>query len=108
MKVVLKKSKADSPFSFVFTDKDGKTLIKSENYKQKTSATNGIESIRKNCADDARYEIKEAKNGKLFFNIKATNGQIVGTSGFFGTQEDKKSAITYLKRYAPKAKLEEA
>lgn len=108
MKVILKKSEADSPFSFVFTDKDGKTLLKSESYKQKTSATNGVKSVRKNCAEDARYEMKVAKNGKFFFNLKATNGQIVGTSGFFNSEEDRKSAITYLKRYAPKAKLEEA
>lgn len=108
MKVILRKSEAESPFSFIFTDKDGNTLIKSENYKQKTSATNGVESVRKNCLVDERYEFKKAKNGKFFFNIKATNGQIVGTSGFFASEDERKSAITYLKRYAPKAKLEEA
>lgn len=107
MKVILKKSEAASPFSFTFTNKEGKMLIKSESYKQKTSAKNGIESVRTNCLLDERYEMKSAKNGKLFFNIKASNGQIVGTSAFFDNEADKKSAITYLKKYAPKATLEE-
>lgn len=107
MKVILKKSEAASPFSFVFTGKDDKTLLKSESYKQKTSAKNGIESVRKNCLEDSRYEFKTAKNGKFFFNIKATNGQIVATSAFFATEDDRKSAITYVKKYAPKAKVEE-
>lgn len=107
MKVILKKSEAASPFSFVFTDKEDKALLKSESYKQKTSATNGIESVRKNCIVEERYELKTAKNGKLFFNIKATNGQIVATSSFFDTEDDRKSAITYVKKYAPKAKLEQ-
>lgn len=108
MKVILKKSEAASPFTFSFTDKDGKVLVKSENYKQKTSAKNGIESVRKNCLVDERYEMKTSTNGKFFFNVKATNGQIVGTSALFDSENDRKSAITYLKRYAPKASLEEA
>lgn len=108
MKVLLKKSEAASPFSFTFSNKDDKVLIKSESYKQKTSAKNGIESVRKNCLLDERYEMKTAKNGKLYFNIKASNGQIVGTSAFFSNEEEQKSAISYLKKYAPKAKLEEA
>lgn len=108
MKILLKKSDADSPFSFTFTDKDDKMLLKSESYKQKTSCTNGIESVRKNCPEDARYELKTAKNGKFFFNLKSTNGQIVGTSAFFASEDDRKNAITYLKKYAPKAKVEEA
>ncbi len=107
MKVVLRKSEAESPFSFVFVDSEGKTLLKSENYKQKNSALNGIESVRKNCITDARYEFKTAKNGKFFFNIKATNGQVVATSGFFGAESDRDKAIVDIKSNAPKAKLEE-
>jgi len=108
MKVLVRKSEAESPYSFIFTDKDGGALIRSENYKQKTSCMNGVESVRKNCTVDERYELKVAKNGKFFFNIKASNGQIVGTSAFFDTEDERKSAITYIKRYAPKAALEEA
>ena len=49
-------------------------------YKVKGSATNGIQSVQRNCSDDARYELKEAANGKFFFNLKAANHQIIGTS----------------------------
>lgn len=107
MKVVLRKSEAASPFSFVFVNSEGKTVLKSENYKQKASALNGIESVRKNCITDARYEFKTAKNGKFFFNIKSTNGQIVATSSFFDSEADKKKAIDDVKKNAPKAKLQE-
>ncbi len=107
MKFVLRKSEAESPFSFVFKGKDDKILIKSENYKQKTSALNGIESVKKNCLEDARYEFKTSKSDKYFFNIKSTNGQIVGTSAFFDSEEDRKNAISYLKRYCKDAKTEE-
>lgn len=102
LEVLLRKSEANEPFSFVFVD-DGKTIIKSENYAQKSSAKNGIESVKKNCLEDARYELKEASNGKFFFNIKSTNGQIVGTSGMFDSAADRSSTIANLKKQAPTA-----
>lgn len=107
MKILLRKSDAQSPFSFIFTDDNDKTLIKSENYTQKASASNGIESVKKNLQIDARYEFKEAKNKKLFFNIKSTNGQIVGTSAFFDTNEQMQDAINYLKQNAQNTQVQE-
>lgn len=107
MTIKLRKSEAKSPFSFVFVNDEGKTIIKSENYAQKASAKNGIESVIKNCQVDARYEFKESSNGKFFFNIKATNGQIVGTSGFFDSTNDRDKAIADLKAKSAKAKREE-
>jgi uncharacterized protein YegP (UPF0339 family) len=107
MKVVMKKSAAKEPFSWTF-QKDGKTVIRSENYKEKRSAVNGIESVKKNCGNDARYELKESSNGKYFFNLKAANGQIIGTSPMFATADDRKAAIDALKSGAEKAGVEEA
>ncbi len=107
MKAVLKESQAQEPFSFSFVDGEGKIVAKSENYKAKKSALNGVESVRNNCQDDARYELKEAKNGKFYFNLKAANGQIVATSAMYATEADRSSAIVELKADGPGAPLEE-
>ncbi len=107
MKFVLRKSEADSPFSFVFQGKDDKMVLKSESYKQKTSAVNGIESVKKNCVEDDRYEFKLSKANKHYFNIKSTNGQIVATSAFFDTESEAKEAVSYLKRYCKNAETKE-
>jgi uncharacterized protein YegP (UPF0339 family) len=107
MTINLRKSNAKEPFSFIYVNAEGKTIIKSENYAQKASAKNGIESVRKNCQDDARYELKESSNGKAFFNIKSTNGQIVGTSALFATQADRTDAINYLKANSTNANVTE-
>lgn len=106
MKVVLKESQAQEPFSFSFINGEGKSVVKSENYKAKKSALNGIESVKKNCQDDKRYEMKESKNGKFFFNVKASNGQVVGTSMLFASEADRSAAITELKSDAPAAAVE--
>lgn len=107
MKAVLKESQAQEPFSFTFVNGGGSAVLRSENYKAKKSALNGIESVRKNCQNDARYEMKEAKNGKLYFNLKAANGQIVATSSMFASEADRNSAIAELKQDGPGAALEE-
>ena len=104
MEVILKKSEAAEPFTFRFTS-DDKIVLKSENYKAKKSAENGIESVRKNSQTDGRYELKEAKNGKFFFNLKSTNGQVVGTSALFATEDERGNAIATLKSEAPDAAL---
>jgi uncharacterized protein YegP (UPF0339 family) len=105
MQVILKKSDAAEPFSFVFQDASGGMLVRSENYKVKGSALNGIESVKKNCVEDARYELKEAKNSKPFFNLKASNGQVVATSALFDSVAERDAGIAALKREGPDAAL---
>lgn len=106
MTAILRKSEAKEPFSFVFVDGD-KTIVKSENYAQKASAKNGIESVKKNSQEDGRYELKESSNGKFFFNLKASNGQIVATSTMFGSEDDRAAAISILKADAPSVVVED-
>ncbi|MGF1645037.1 MAG: DUF1508 domain-containing protein [Thiotrichales bacterium] len=105
MKAILKKSDAAEPFSFAFED-GGKTLLRSENYKEKRSAINGLESVKKNCDHEGRYEMKESSNGKFYFNLKAMNGQVIGTSPMFGSDADRASAIASL-RTAASAEVED-
>jgi hypothetical protein len=107
MNVILKKSEAAEPFSFTFLDAAGKSILRSENYKAKSSVINGIESVKKNCTNDARYEMKEAKNGKVYFNLKASNGQIVATSAMFATAADRDASIAELKSDGPGAAVDD-
>ncbi len=107
MKIFLRKSQANEPFTFIFADNKGNTIVKSENYKIKKSAQNGIESVKKNSQVDNNYEFKESKNGKFYFNIKAPNGQVVGTSAMFNSTKDRDEAIKQLKEEAPEAEVTE-
>ena len=49
------------------------------------SCQNGIASIQTNSPIEERYERLEAKNGKYYFNLKAANHQIIGTSQMYQT-----------------------
>ena len=86
---------------------NGENILASEGYKQKSSAENGIESVRKNAADDGRYERKETAAGKHMFNLKAGNGQVIGTSQSYTSASGRDNGIESVKNNAPEAKLDD-
>ncbi|WP_346895380.1 YegP family protein [uncultured Roseibium sp.] len=86
---------------------NGEIILVSEGYKQKASAENGIESVRKNSPTDERYERKETSSGKPMFNLKATNGQVIGTSESYSSASARDNGIESVKKNAPDAKLDD-
>lgn len=84
-------------FWFILKAGNAETVLKSEMYTTKAAAKNGIESVRKNCVNDERYERKTAKNGQFFFNLKAGNGQVVGTSEMYVSAQGCDKGIASVK-----------
>ena len=86
--------KTDSgQFNFSLKNDADKTLLKSEQYNSKASAQNGIESVRTNAPTAARYDLKTGESGKFYFNLKSSNGQIVGTSVMYASEEARNTAV---------------
>ena len=94
-------------FRFRLKAGNGQTILASEGYKQKTSAMNGIESVRKNSQVDGRFERTETKNGKPRFNLKAANGQVIGTSETYESTSSRDNGIALVSRSAPDAKVDD-
>ena len=94
-------------FRFRLKAGNGEIILASEGYKQRASAENGIESVKKNAPEDARYERKETKAGKHMFNLKATNGQVIGTSESYESTSGRDNGIESVKKNAPDARVED-
>lgn len=94
-------------FRFRLKAGNGQIILASEGYKQKASAQKGIESVRKNSGDDARFARAETKNGKPMFNLTATNGQVIGTSEVYESASARDNGIESVKKNASDAKLED-
>ena len=88
-------------FQFNLKASNGEIILTSEGYTTKAACLNGIESVRKNGPVEERYEIKEAKNGKPFFNLKASNGQVIGSSQMYASERTMKQGIASVMRNAP-------
>lgn len=92
----LSKSK-DGQFRFALKAGNGETIVSSELYKTRRAAENGIASVQTNCAKDERYERKTAANGKPFFNLKAGNHQVIGSSQMYASESARDSGIASVK-----------
>ncbi len=94
-------------FRFRLKAGNGEIILASEGYKQRASAENGIESVRKNGPLDERYERKETSSGKPMFNLKATNGQVIGTSELYESTASRENGIESVKKNAPDADVKD-
>ncbi len=99
--------KSNDKYHFVLKASNGQVILSSEMYNSKAAASNGIASVQKNCVDDARYEKKTAKNGKFHFNVKATNGQVIGSSQMYSGESGMNNGIESVKKNAPGAEIKE-
>lgn len=88
-------------FQFNLKAGNGEIILTSEGYGTKDNCKNGIESVKKNSQTDERYEKKTASNGKLFFNLKSTNGQVIGTSETYESESGRSNGIASVKKNAP-------
>jgi uncharacterized protein YegP (UPF0339 family) len=88
---------ADGQFRFALKGDHAQTLLASELYRTKDSAQGGIAAVQKNCGSDAHYEKKVATNGKFFFNLKAANNQVIGTSPMYASEQDRDAGLAATK-----------
>ncbi len=92
-----KSTSKDGQFRFVLKAGNGEIILSSELYKSQSSADNGIASVQSNCTLDERYESKEASNGKQYFNLKAANHQVIGTSQMYASAQARDKGIESVK-----------
>lgn len=94
-------------FRFRLKAGNGENILGSEGYKAKAGCMNGIESVKKNAPEDKRYERKETSSGKFMFNLKAGNGEVIGTSQSYESESGRDNGIESVKKNAPDAKIVE-
>jgi uncharacterized protein YegP (UPF0339 family) len=96
---VLKTSK-DGQTYFVLQAGNGQTILQSETYASKSSAGAGVESVRQNASIPERYERTATAGGQFRFNLKAANGQIIGTSESYQSEAARDAGIESVARNA--------
>jgi hypothetical protein len=102
---VLKKSV--DQFMFNLRGNNNETLLTSERYKSKEGAKNGIASCQTNSSIDARYDRRTSASGKPYFVLKAGNGEVIGTSELYSSNEARDKGIAAVKNVGPTAPIED-
>jgi uncharacterized protein YegP (UPF0339 family) len=99
--------RTNGEFQFNLKANNGQTILSSEGYTTKPSCDNGIESVKRNSQDDSKFDRKISSNGKPYFNLKATNGQIIGTSEMYESEASRDTGIASVKSNAPDTTIED-
>lgn len=99
--------RTNGEYQFNLKAGNGQTILVSEGYNNKSGCQSGIDSVQRNAPNDARYDRKTSSNGKYYFNLKATNGQIIGNSEMYETEASRENGISSVKTNAPGATVDD-
>jgi uncharacterized protein len=99
-------TRANGEFQFNLKADNHQVILTSEGYTTRANCENGIESVRKNSQSDSNYDRKKSNNGKHYFNLKAANSQVIGTSEMYESSTSMETGIASVKKNAPSATIE--
>ena len=90
-------------YRFNLKASNGQVILSSQGYTTKSACENGIESVKTNSQNDDLFERLEAKDGSPYFNLKASNGQVIGNSEMYSSSSGMENGISSVKTNAPDA-----
>ena len=100
-------TRTNGEFQFNLKADNGQVILTSQGYTTRAACENGIESVRTNAPEDERYERKRSTNDKHYFNLKASNGQVIGTSEMYESVAARENGIESVKKNAPDATIDD-
>ncbi|MDP9708468.1 UNVERIFIED_ORG: uncharacterized protein YegP (UPF0339 family) [Pseudomonas fluorescens] len=92
---------SNGQYRFVLKAANAETILTSELYTSRAAAENGIASVQANSPLDECYEKKSTKDGHPYFNLKAANHQIIGSSESYSSDAACDKGIASVKANGP-------
>ncbi len=90
-------------FYFSLTAENNEPILASEQYKSKDGALKGIESVKVNSPNEARYVRKTSADGKFYFLLRAANNETIGKSETYSSERAMENGIQAVMRVGPTA-----
>ena len=87
------RSESTQKFHFRLKAANGEIILTGQGYQDKSGCNNGIESVKKNAGNEDAFEVKEAKDGRQYFVLKAANGQVIGQSQMYKSETGLKNGM---------------
>jgi uncharacterized protein YegP (UPF0339 family) len=88
-------------FRFVLKAANAETILTSELYTTRASVDKGIASVQANSPLNERFEKKTTKDGHPYFNLKAGNHEIIGSSEAYASDTAMEKGIASVKASGP-------
>jgi uncharacterized protein len=84
----------DAKYYFHLRANNGEIVLQSQGYTSRTGASSGATSVQNNGISSSRYTVLPAADGKYYFVLKATNGQIIGRGETYDSQSNAQRGVT--------------
>jgi hypothetical protein len=92
-------------YSFVLKAANGQVILRSQQYASRAGAEGGIASVQNNASNAALFELLTASDGSPYFNLKAGNGQIIGTSQMYSSEAARSVGIESVRSNGSSAEI---
>jgi uncharacterized protein len=100
------KQSTNGKYHFNLKAGNGQIILSSEMYESKSACENGIASVKKNAADEGRFERRTSSAGDPYFILKAGNHQEIGRSETYqGGAAAMENGIQSVMKNAPDADI---
>lgn len=99
---------AKEQYSFVLKAANDQVVLRSEQYESRGTAQSGIASVQKNSTSDERYELKTASDGRFYFNLRAGNNQVIGTSQMYASEAARRNGVESVRTNGPSTDVRDA
>jgi uncharacterized protein len=97
----------DDDYQFNLIAENGQVILTSQGYTTNDSCQNGIASVRTHAASIKNFECNKSANDKDYFNLKAANHQVIGTSEMYASKAGIDTGIASVMKNAPLATIED-
>jgi len=72
---------------------NGEIVLQSQAYSTEAAAMNGTFAVAEAGRSKGNYDVKTSKDGGAYFNLKAANGEIIGTSEVYYSASNARRAV---------------
>ena len=94
---------SNGKFMFNLKADNGQVILTSQIYENKSSALQGVDSVRSNALLDERFERLSSTSDQPYFNLKASNGQVIGRSQMYASTASMENGIASVAKNGPAA-----
>lgn len=94
-------------FRYEFLDKFEQSIFGKSGYKNKAMCLKVIESIKRNSQENSKFYRKRTPDNECYFNLKSSNGQILGTSKIYEDKATREDVIQFVKTTSADAPIED-
>ena len=105
-KFVISKN-TNGEFKYEFLDQFEQLIFGKSGYKNKAMCLKVIESIKRNAQEDSKFFRKRTADNKCYYNLKSSNGQILGISEIYTDKATREDIIQLVKSTSAGAAIQD-